>query len=131
MLNCCTIMGRLVADPELRHTQNNVAVTTFCLACDRDRKNEDGTRDADFIDIVAWRQAAEFAAKFFRKGQLAVVRGRMQKREYTDRDGHKSYAAEILAENFYFGESKKQEAKAAQAADGQFRELENDGELPF
>lgn len=107
MLNKIFIMGRLTRDPELRRTQNGTAVTSFSLAVDRDFKNADGTKDTDFIDVVAWRATAEFVAKYFTKGRMAVVEGRLQMRDWTDKDGNKRRNAEVLADNIYFGDSKK------------------------
>ena len=108
MLNKAFLMGRLVADPELRHTQNSVAVASFRIAVDRDYKREDGQRDTDFINIVAWRSTAEFVSRYFSKGRMAVVEGRIQVREYRDKDDNKRYATEIVADNVYFGDSKKE-----------------------
>lgn len=107
MLNICTFMGRLVRNPELRHTGSNIPVATFTIAVDRDRKNQNGDKETDFIDVVAWRSTAEFVSKYFSKGQMAVVSGRLQLRDWTDKDGNKRRSAEIIAENVYFGESKK------------------------
>ena len=89
MLNKIFIMGRLTRDPELRRTQNGTAVTSFTLAVDRDFKNADGAKDTDFIDVVAWRNTAEFVSKYFSKGRMAVVEGRLQLRDWTDKDGGK------------------------------------------
>ena len=108
MLNKIFLQGRLVADPELRHTQSGVAVATFRMAVDRDFKDrETGERKADFINIVAWRSTAEFVSRFFTKGRMAIVEGRLQVREYTDRDGNRRYATEVVADNIYFGDSKR------------------------
>ena len=107
MLNKIFIMGRLTRDPELRRTQNGTAVTSFSLAVDRDFKNADGSKDTDFIDVVAWRGAAEFVAKYFAKGRIAVVEGRLQMRDWTDKKGNKRRNAEVLADNIYFGDNKK------------------------
>ena len=108
MLNRIVIMGRLVADPELRTTPAGVAVATVRLAVDRDFKNKQtGERETDFINVVAWRQTAEFISRYFTKGRMAVVEGRLQIRPYTDRDGNKRTAAEVVAENFYFGDSRR------------------------
>ena len=108
MLNKIFLQGRLVADPELRHTQSGVAVATFRMAVDRDIKDrETGERKADFINIVAWRSTAEFVSRFFTKGRMAIVEGRLQVREYTDRDGNRRYATEVVADNIYFGDSKR------------------------
>ena len=108
-LNHIVIMGRLTRDPELRRTASGIAVTSFTLAVDRDRKNDDGERDVDFIDCVAWRQLGEFTSKYFAKGSMAVVSGRLQIRTWTDNDGNKRRNAEVLADSVYFGDSKKSE----------------------
>ena len=108
MLNKILLQGRLVADPELRHTQSGVAVASFRIAVDRDFKDrETGERKADFINIVAWRQTGEFVSRYFSKGRMAVVEGRMQVREYNDRDGNRRYATEVVADNVYFGDSRR------------------------
>ena len=108
MLNKIFLQGRLVADPELRHTPNGVAVASFRLAVDRDFKDrETGERKADFINIVAWRQTGEFVSRYFTKGRMAVVEGKLQTREYTDRDGNRRYATEVVADNVYFGDSRR------------------------
>ena len=108
MLNKIFLQGRLVADPELRHTQNGIAVASFRLAVDRDFKDrETGERKADFINIVAWRQTAEFVSRFLTKGRLAIVEGKLQTRDYTVRDGNRRYATEVVADNVYFGDSKR------------------------
>lgn len=106
MLNHIAIMGRLTRDPELRRTQSGVAVTSITLAVDRDFKEQNGERQTDFIDVVAWRSTAEFLAKHFSKGRMAVAEGRLQIREYTDKDGVKRKNAEVVADNVYFGDSK-------------------------
>ena len=108
MLNHITIMGRLVRDPELRRTGSGVAVASFSLAVDRDFSPRDGgERETDFIDCVAWRQTGEFVSKYFTKGRMAVVSGRLQIRSWTDKDGNKRRTAEIVADNVYFGDSKR------------------------
>ena len=108
MLNVCTSMGRLTRDPEMRRTGSGVAVTSFCLAVDRDFAPKDGgERETDFIDCNAWRSTAEFVSKHFQKGSMAIVTGRLQIRNYTDKEGNKRRAAEVVAENVYFGDSKK------------------------
>ena len=108
MLNHIVIMGRLTRDPELRRTQSGVAVTSFTLAVDRDFQNRDsGERQTDFIDVVAWRQTGEFVSKYFAKGRMAVVSGRLQLRDWTDKDGNKRRSAEVVADNVYFGDSKR------------------------
>ena len=106
MLNHITIMGRLTKDVELRRTQNGTAVASFTIACDRDF----GEKETDFIEIVAWKNTAEFASKYFSKGRMAVVSGRLQIRSWTDKEGNKRKNAEVLADNLYFGDSKKEES---------------------
>ena len=111
MLNHITIMGRLTRDPELRRTGSGLAVASFTVAVDRDWPNkETGEKETDFIDCVAWRQTGEFVSKYFAKGSMIVVSGRLQIRPWVDKDGNKRKSAEIVAENVYFGESKKKES---------------------
>ena len=108
MLNHIVIMGRLTRDPELRRTGSGIAVASFSLAVDRDfGKNENGERETDFIDCVAWRQTGEFVSKYFTKGRMAVVSGRLQIRSWNDKDGNKRRTAEVVADNVYFGDSKR------------------------
>ena len=108
MLNRIILMGRLTRDPELRRTQTGTPVASFSLAVDRDFKDKStGERSTDFIDVVAWRQTAEFVSRYFTKGRMAVVEGRLQIRDWTDKDGNKRRAAEVIAENVYFGDSKR------------------------
>ena len=107
MLNKIFIMGRLTRDPELRRTQAGIAVTSFSLAVDRDFKTQSGEKETDFIDVVAWRATAEFVAKYFTKGRMAVVEGRLQMRDWTDKEGNKRRSAEVVADNVYFGDSKR------------------------
>lgn len=114
MLNKIVIMGRLTHDPELRRTQSGTAVTSFSVACDRDYKGQDGEKETDFIDVVAWRNTAEFVCKYFAKGRMAVVDGRLQIRDWTDREGNKRRSAEVVANNVYFGDSKPREDGGAQ-----------------
>ena len=127
MLNHIDLMGRLTRDPELRRTQSGTAVASFTLACDRDFGSRDGgERETDFVDIVAWRSTAEFVAKYFTKGRMAVVEGRLQLRDWTDKDGNKRRNAEVVANSVYFGDSKRD------AEPAQFEPVEmDDGELPF
>ena len=140
MLNKIFLQGRLVADPELRHTQQGTAVASFRMAVDRDFKSKDpGASNTDFINIVAWRNTAEFVSRYFTKGRMAVVEGRLQMRDYTDKCGNKRTVAEVVANNVYFGDSKRDSESGANASydgvpDGppDFDELEDDdGELPF
>ena len=145
MLNHITIMGRLTRDPELRRTGSGVAVTSFTVAVDRDFGNrESGERETDFIDCVAWRNTGEFVSKYFTKGSMAVVSGRLQIRGWTDKDGNKRRTAEVVADNVYFGESKRNGDGAAVAAPSygtyaapsapasDFAMLDdNDAQLPF
>ena len=149
MLNHITIMGRLTRDPELRMTQSQTQVASFTLAVDRDFGGRDGSeRQTDFIDCVAWRQTAEFVSKYFTKGRMAVVSGRLQSRKWEDRDGNKRTSWEVVADNVYFGDSRRDGAestdsrpsysssyeapKSSPKAASPFEELESDdGELPF
>jgi single-strand DNA-binding protein len=153
MLNVAVLMGRLVADPELKQTQSGISVTSFTLAVDRSYVKSGTERQTDFIDIVAWRGTAEFVCKYFRKGQLAAVQGSIQTRTYTDRDGNKRKAFEIVADNVHFAEPKRdsgsgssyQAAKPAAAPaqpkqpapaytngdTGDFQEIPSDDDLPF
>ncbi len=108
MLNHIVLMGRLTRDPELRRTGSGIAVASFTLAVDRDfGSKESGEKETDFIDIVAWRNTAEFVSKYFAKGRMAVVSGRLQIRNWNDKDGNKRRSAEVVADNVYFGESKR------------------------
>ena len=107
MLNKIFIMGRLTRDPELRRTQSGTPVTSFSLAVDRDYKSQSGEKETDFIDVVAWRSTAEFVSRFFTKGRMAVVSGRLQMRNWTDKEGNKRTSAEVVADNVYFGDSKR------------------------
>ena len=154
MLNHIVLMGRLTRDPELRYTQSQTPVASFRIAVDRDFGGRDGAeRQTDFIDIVAWRSTAEFVSKYFTKGSMAVVSGRLQMRDWTDRDGNKRTSAEVVADNVYFGDSKRRDDGDASRQDysasrgaardsgfnsavnktGSFQEVEDDadGELPF
>lgn len=109
MLNHIVIMGRLARDPELRHTQAGIPVATFRLAVDRDFKDKTtGERATDWIDVVAWRGTGEFVCRYFTKGRMAVVDGRLQMREWTDKEGNKRTTAEVIADNVYFGDSKRE-----------------------
>ena len=108
MLNQIVLMGRLTRDPELRRTQTGLAVASFTLAVDRDFAQKGEEKQTDFIDIVAWRQTAEFVSKYFAKGRMAVVSGRLQIREWNDKEGNKRRNAEVVADNVYFGESKRE-----------------------
>ena len=108
MLNHITIMGRLTRDPELRRTNSGTPVASFTVAVDRDFSGKDGgEKETDFIDCVAWRNTAEFVSKYFTKGRMMVVSGRLQLRDWTDKEGHKRRSAEVVADNCYFGDSKK------------------------
>ena len=108
MLNHIVLMGRLTADPELRRTGSGIAVASFTLAVDRDFTNkESGTKETDFIDIVAWRNTAEFVSKYFSKGRMAVVSGRLQIRRWQDKEGNNRRSAEVVADNVYFGDSRR------------------------
>ena len=152
MLNKIFIMGRLTRDPELRRTQSGTPVTSFSLAVDRDYKTQSGEKETDFIDVVAWRATAEFVAKYFTKGRMAVVEGRLQIRAWQDKEGNNRRSAEVVADNVYFGDSKRDggdnsgynpgyaPAPASRSAapsnfsasGSDFAEIgEDDGELPF
>lgn len=143
MLNHITLMGRLTRAPELRHTQSGTPVASFSLAVDRDFKDRNtGEKSTDFIDVVVWRQTAEFVARSFSKGRMAVVDGRLQMRGWTDRDGNKRVSAEVVADHVYFGDSKRDGEQPTDPAPysppepeqkpGEFAELEDDdGEIPF
>lgn len=135
MLNHITIMGRMTRDPELRRTGSGTAVASFTLAVDRDIANkETGERDTDFIDCVAWRGTGEFVDKHFNKGSMAVVSGRLQIRSWTDKDGNKRRTAEVVADNVYFGDSKKSDGNAQQTLKpaSDFRPVDiPDEQLPF
>ena len=148
MLNKIFIMGRLTRDPELRRTQTGTPVASFSLAVDRDFKDKStGERTTDFIDVVAWRQTGEFVSRYFTKGRMAVVEGRLQMRDWTDKDGNKRRSAEVVADNVYFGDTKRESgdynaapaysapARSSNASYGgmsDFAEIgEEDGELPF
>lgn len=132
------MMGRLTRDPELRHTQNGTAVASFTLAVDRDFKDKQtGEKETDFIDCVAWRHTAEFVSRYFARGRMAVVEGRLQIRNWTDKEGNKRRCAEVLADSVYFGDSRQSEGRNAPEESfppepGQeLSEEEDDGELPF
>ena len=133
MLNKIILMGRLTRDPELRKTGSGTAVTSFTLAVDRDFKTQDGEKETDFIDIVAWRGTAEFVFKYFSKGRMAVVEGRLQIRDWKDKDGNNRRSAEVVADHVYFGDSKQRSESDTPPASGDFREIPEDeeGELPF
>ena len=144
MLNKIIIMGRLTRDPELRRTASSTAVAGFTLAVDRDFKSQNGEKSTDFIDVVAWRNTAEFVAKYFTKGRMAVVEGRLQIRDWKDKDGNNRRSAEVVAENVYFGDSKRDGAPAGDYAapmggyaapvstTSSFSEIEDeDGDLSF
>ena len=143
MLNKIILMGRLTRDPELRRTGSGTAVTSFSLAVDRDFKSQNGEKETDFIDIVAWRNTADFVSKYFSKGRMAVVEGRLQIRDWVDKDGGKHRSAEVIADNVYFGDSKRDgdsgtsggyhtAGRPSDVSAHDFAEIgEEDGELPF
>lgn len=145
MLNRVTIMGRLGKDPELKYTQSGVAVTSFSLAVDRDfTDKQTGERATDWIDVTCWRQTAEFVCKYFGKGRVVAVDGRLQTRRWKDRDGNNRTSVEVLAESVYFGDSKREETGEygagsnsyqgnyeAPANLGGFSEIADEGALPF
>lgn len=133
MLNKIVLMGRLTRDPELRQTQSGNSVVSFTLACDRDFAAQGAEKETDFVDIVAWRGTAEFVSKYFSKGRMAVVSGRLQIRNWEDKDGNKRKTAEIVAESVYFGDSKRdgQNASAAAPASAEFTQLPDTTPVPF
>lgn len=144
MLNHIVIMGRLTRDPDLRYTQSQLPVVSFTLAVDRDFSGKDGSeKQTDFIDCVAWRSTAEFVSKYFTKGSMAAVSGRLQLRDWTDREGSKRRSAEVIVDNIYFGGNKKDNSAASQNAPQQshsapayeqsrFVEMDDgDEDLPF
>lgn len=139
MLNHITLMGRLTRDPELRTTQSGINVTSFSLAVERDFKDKQtGEKTTDFIDCVAWRNTADFVSKYFSKGRMAVVSGRLQIRDWTDDSGNKRRAAEVLVDNAYFSNNKKDDGGQAAYAPPAAQENpyaeqagDDDGELPF
>ena len=142
MLNHITIMGRLTRDPELRRTGNGTAVASFTVAVDRDFSGKDGAeKETDFIDCVAWRQTGEFVSKYFTKGRMAVVSGRLQIRSWTDKDGNKRRTAEVVADNVYLGDSKSDGndnrtptsyASPASAPVSDYEQItDDDAQLPF
>ena len=131
MLNNVIIMGRLTRDPELRRTQGGTAVTSFTLAVDRDFKSQSGEKETDFIDVVAWRSTAEFVAKYFTKGRMAAVEGRIQVRDWQDKDGNRRKSVEVVADNVYFADSKRDSKPQESRDDQAFDEIEDDGDWPF
>lgn len=143
MLNRIVIMGRLTKDPDLRRTQSGTAVASFTLAVDRDFTNQDGSRDTDFIDCVAWKGTGEFISRNFTRGRMAVVSGRLQLRDWTDKEGNKRRSAEVVADSVYFGDSKKDpeaEYAAAEKAGKSYQPAaapvsveadDSEGDLPF
>lgn len=137
MLNHVTVMGRLVADPELRTTPSGVSMCNIRLACDRDYKDKaTGERETDWLNVTAWRGTADYINQYFTKGRMIVVSGRIQTRNYTDKDGNKRTATDIVAENAYFADSKRdgvtQADPMAQLSESkEFKELANDEDLPF
>ena len=133
MLNKTFLQGRLVADPELRHTAGGVAWASFRLAVDRDFKDrETGERQADFISVLAWRQTALFVEKYFSKGRMAIVEGKLQTRNY-EKDGVRVYVTEVVADNVYFGDSKRDDggSKPDEFREPEFTDYTDDGETPF
>lgn len=136
MLNKVFLQGRLVADPELRHTQQGTPVASYRLAVDRDYKSKDSNaQNADFVNVVSWRNTAEFVSRYFTKGRMMLVEGRLQMRSYTDKDGNRRVAAEVVTDNVHFADSRKDgsnnEDGSLQESAG-FDELaDDDGDLPF
>lgn len=131
MLNKCFLLGRMTKDPEIRRTNGGTAVTSFTLAVDRDFKTN-GEKETDFIDVVAWRNTAEFVSKYFSKGRMAIVEGRLQIRDWTDKNGNKRRTAEVIADNVYFGDSKRENKEPEYTPPSDFKEEPvEDGYLPF
>lgn len=151
MLNKIFLMGRMTRDPELRHTASGTAVASFTLAVDRDFKNQDGEKEADFINCVAWKGTAEMLSRYFTKGRMAIVEGRLQSRKYTDKEGNNRIAYEVVASCVYFADSKRDEDSAGRYSGDRYsnpsqapgygvsssdssdayQDAEDDGELPF
>ena len=132
-MNKAILMGRLTQDPELKYTPNNIAVASFALAVNRRFAKAGEERGVDFINIVCWRSTAEFVAKYFKRGQQMALVGSIQKRKWQDKDGNNRYATEVVADEVYFADSKKDSSGAATGKDtGDFEEIDtDDGELPF
>ena len=140
MLNKICLMGRLTRDPELRRTGSGTTVVSFTLAVDRDFKGQGGEKETDFIDVVAWRSTAEFVSKYFTKGRMAAVEGRLQIRDWKDKEGNNRRSAEVIVDNMYFGDSKRDvDTGGARPASGpvnvsanDWQEVDEDeGDLPF
>lgn len=131
MLNKVVIMGRFTKDPELRSTGTSTSVTSFSVACDRDFKGQNGEREADFINCVAWKGTAEFISQYFKKGSMAVIEGRLQTRPYDDSEGKKRTATEVIVNNIYFAESKKEESTAIPNITPETVMSADDSDLPF
>jgi single-strand DNA-binding protein len=130
MLNRVILHGRLVADPELRNTQNGTAVAAFRIAVDRDYKSKEAGETADFVSCVAWRKSAEFIAKYFRKGSEILVEGRLQVRSYNDKDGNRRSVTEVVVDSVDFVGPKRSQG-STQSGENTFVEVDDDGELPF
>ena len=132
-MNKIFLMGRLTKNPELRRTGSGTAVTSFTMAVDRDFKSQSGEKETDFIDVVAWRSNAEFVAKYFAKGRMAIVEGRLQIREWKDAEGNKRRNAEVIADNVYFGDSNANRDSSAVSGNTNpaFQEVEEEDDLPF
>ena len=136
MLNKVFLQGRLVADPELRHTQQGTPVASYRLAVDRDYKSKDSNaQNTDFVNIVSWRNTAEFVSRYFTKGRMMLVEGRLQMRSYTDKDGNRRVAAEVVTDNVHFADSRKDgsnnEDGSLQESAGCEELADDDGDLPF
>lgn len=137
MMNVVSIMGRIVATPELRKTQSGISVTNFTIANERDFQNKGEEKQTDFIEVVAWRNTAEFLCKYFVKGQLIGLNGRLQTKNYQDKEGNKRKAYEVLADNVYFAEGKKNSNNSeptveySQGDTEDFTEISDDQDLPF
>ena len=131
MLNCTMLQGRLTKAPELRHTQSGAAVCSFTLAVERSRKEQDGSRKADFIDCIAWGKTGEFVCQWFEKGQLMLVRGRLEGRDWEDKNGNKRRSWEVICEEARFCEGKGGKTQAVSIEKDGFTQLEDDSDVPF
>ena len=131
MLNTITICGRICNDLELKHTPTGTEVLSFAVACERDFKDKDGNKQTDFIDVVTFKNTATFVHKYFGKGRMAIVNGKLQTRAWQDKDGNKRKAVEIIADNVYFADSKNYQGNAETATEGNFMDISASEDLPF
>ena len=130
-MNNVSLIGRLTADPELRNTQSGISFVRFCIAVDRSYSKQGEEKQTDFINVVAWRQSAEFICKYFSKGKRIALTGRIQTGSYTDKDGNKRSTFDIIAENVEFCEAKKSSSKPDIYSDGEYEDVPSDEDLPF